>query len=152
AQLELVATDKSGSSGRALIDITIDNTPPVALLDAPTGTVARSELLLSGTATDTNFSGYVVEFAAGGPPTCRTFYGVVSGTQPGVAGPLAPPPQCPRNGRYPFSRAATDKAGNTSSVDNPVPLQDFPPQPPLPPAGLVATIVPPNNIHLIWAG
>lgn len=147
ATLTLTATDRAGHSTTASIGVVIDNTLPVARLDAPAGIVARADVEFRGVATDDDFTRYTIGFAA---PGAATFTTLVTSTIPVAGGLLVQPQTLPANGKYTFRLSVEDGAGNVSTSDVVTTIQAGPPTPPAAPTGLVATIVPPNTVQLAW--
>ena len=70
-ELKLVATDQSGQPPAELIrTVTVDNTPPRAEISKPINHEQISPILtLFGTATDSNFKSYWIDFGEGDAPT-----------------------------------------------------------------------------------
>ncbi len=121
-----------GASAIASAPVTLDNTPPAAVVSAPTPAQLLSnfyrggllDLSVTGTATDTNLNNWSVDYGSGASPTSWT--SLATGTAPvsnatlvtWQTGSIA-------NGVYTVRLQVWDKAGNRSGVANTVTIGNF---------------------------
>lgn len=85
-EIRVVATDSCGNVATATHTVTLDNTPPVALIASPTDcTHVEGSVQVIGTANDANLAGWVLQYTGGGSHTWVT---INSGTKPVVSGLL----------------------------------------------------------------
>ena len=128
--LSLSAVDQADLTGVVSVPITVDNTPPVAEIEA-TGTpmYLRTGAAVKGTATDTNLQGHVLELAPGRPGSATRWSEIARGTTEVSASTLATLQVQPADGTYVLRLTVTDKAGNESAalqevtIDNTAPAQ-----------------------------
>ena len=129
--LRLTAIDNNDYKSTFEIQTTLDNTPPEAVISAPqNGAVLKNEnIVVSGTATDTHFSHYELQFVGNGLPVPYTpslqFDGLVTENEPIklkivrnepiVKGQLGNQATLP-GGEYTFQLTVFDQAGLNSSV------------------------------------
>jgi subtilase family serine protease/flagellar hook assembly protein FlgD len=128
--LSLSAVDQADLTGTVSVPITVDNTPPVAALEA-TGTpmYLRTGAAVKGTATDTNLQAHVLELASGRLGGATRWSEIARGTAEVSASTLATLQVQPADGPYVLRLTVTDKAGNESAalqevaIDNTAPAQ-----------------------------
>ena len=111
--LRLTATDNNDYKSTYLMQTTLDNTPPEAVISAPQDrTVLKNEnIVVSGTATDPHFSHYELQFiSSGGVPSPK-----IVRNGPVVTGQLGSHPTLP-GGEYTIQLTVFDTAGNDSTV------------------------------------
>lgn len=113
------AVDAAGNaeSNPAEIKVTADNTLPEASISTPPeGSTVKGKVILEGTATDTNFDSYMVEYGQGATP--ESFVKIGSEHRTTVeGGPLEFANPTSMNGQYTFRLTAKDQAGNIVHVD-----------------------------------
>ncbi len=135
-QLRLVAIDLAGNAGDATISVTLDSTPPVALIAAPRETFLRSGDAILGTASDVNLASWTLELADG-PPLPISIWALLASGQGSIdSGALATLATLPPDGAHALRLTVTDHAGN-SSVDTIAFVVDT--TSPQPPPALTAT-------------
>lgn len=65
-QVRLIATDDCGNTATNQVTVTVDNTPPVAVISAPTPCSVRNGLIqVSGTGSDTHLGSWVLQYTGG---------------------------------------------------------------------------------------
>jgi len=77
------AIDTAGNieTPSAGVNITVDNTPPSALIVSPVGGIISGHLSVSGTASDDNFKSYKLQYGAGATPASWTLFGAIHPNQ-----------------------------------------------------------------------
>jgi subtilase family serine protease/flagellar hook assembly protein FlgD len=128
--LSLSAIDQADLTGVVSVPITVDNTPPVAAIEATGAPMyLRTGTPIKGTATDVNLQGHVLELAPGRAGSATRWSEIGHGTT-GVTGAVLATLQVqPADGPYVVRLTVTDKAGNESSalqevtIDNTAPTQ-----------------------------
>ena len=133
--LRLTATDNNGYKSTFEMRVTLDNTPPEAVISAPQNdAVLKNEnIVVSGTATDVHFSHYELEFL--GPQPSRK---IVRNT-PVVDGQLGNQATLP-GGEYTFQLTVFDRTGLSSYVKIGVTLDD---------ADVIANITSPESNQFV---
>ena len=143
--LRLSATDRAALTAEARLQVTIDNTPPVAAISLPAaGTFVRTPAPVTGTATDAHLTEYVLSVAPEGSPL---FSEIRRGVSPVAAGALGSWSALPPDGRYLLRLEVIDAAGNRARAEVPVEVDTHPPSPPV----LVATLENGNDARLHWS-
>ncbi|MDC6167882.1 CARDB domain-containing protein [Paucibacter sp. XJ19-41] len=127
--LKLKAEDQAGLTGETAVAITVDNTPPVAVLKGVvTGTNwLRVGAKILGSATDTNLQNYRLELSPGGAATGR-WNELGRGSTAVADGVLLNANALPADGVYGLRLTVLDKAGNESSAQMDVTVDTTPPQ------------------------
>lgn len=145
--LTLKAEDQAGLTGEVNVPITVDNTPPVAVIKT-TGSAMYVKLgtVLQGTATDVNFANYRVELAPGGVNGTR-WSEVGRGTTEIRDAALAPLTVLPADGVYGLRLTAVDKAGNETATSQEVTVDTTAPQA----VTLVAELKNRRDADVTWA-
>ncbi len=115
--LSLSADDQAELTGTVSVPITVDNTPPVAAVEA-TGSpmYLRAGTVVKGTATDLNYQGHRIEIAPGRAGSASQWTEIARGTAAVAAGgSLATLQVLPADGVYTLRLTVIDKAGNESA-------------------------------------
>lgn len=147
--LRLAAEDAAGNRSVVEHAIRIDGTPPVATIASPVnGDTISPQLLLSGSADDTNFDVYHIELATASMAQAGQWVGVFTGQAPVQDDVLASIPIA-QSGRVHVRLRVTDKAGFETSDEVWVVLDR---QPPPPPTLLGAHVEDSRDVRLSWAG
>ena len=115
ARLTLSAEDLAGNRGTASVGVTVDNTPPRALLGAPRGFVTAAPLEITGTADDLHFARYTLSLANGPASTAVGFVPLEEGSARVGGGLLASLPALPSDGVYTLRLDVADAAGNQAT-------------------------------------
>lgn len=147
AVLYLVATDRAGNQAESSVELTLDNTPPVARLLSPRGVPLGQERELRGTAGDDNLAEWRLELGRGEPGAATDFVTVASASQPVSQGVLARLVTLPADGPYVARLTVTDKAGHTETDTAPFTVDSQPP-PGVP--SLSAVVRQPATAVLTW--
>ncbi len=114
-----VGNARSFTSGRVLVD----TSPPSADITAPeTGQPLAGTVIVTGSASDLNFSGYVLDYGAGSAPDAWTT--IVTSASPVTTGTLGTWVTGSLTGVYTLRLTATDIANNTSVVTNAIYLDN----------------------------
>ncbi len=143
--LRLVAVDRAGQTSETRVAVTVDNTPPTALLTQPAeGGYVTGPRAITGTATDANLAEYRLAVAAG---TGNQFSDLGAGSAPVTAGHLLDWLTLPPDGPQTLRLTVTDRAGNQSAATVRVTVDT---QPPGAPRDLVATLEQQANARLTW--
>ncbi len=125
-QVDAVSTETAVAALPKTGTVTVDSTPPSAQITAPAPNApVRNVMSITGTASDTNFSDYRLEYGpAGGSGPWSTITATASGVTGGVLGTWATNDSTNtillQNDAYALRLVATDKAGNSSSASVPV--------------------------------
>jgi flagellar hook assembly protein FlgD len=121
-----------GASATASAAVILDNTPPAAVVSAPTPAQLVSnfyrggllDLSVTGTATDTNLNNWSLDYGSGASPTSWT--SLATGTAPVSSATFATwQTGSIANGVYTVRLQVWDKAGNRSLVANTVTVGNF---------------------------
>jgi len=130
--LSLFAKDKAGLTGEVKVKVTIDNTPPTAVITDPQeGAYVKSAIEVKGTAFDHNLDKYSVEISEG---QCATAFkwAVIKTTKSSVQdGLLANWQALPVDGEYCLKVIAVDKAGSTAEAKTNVKVNTHSPSAPV---------------------
>ncbi len=126
--LRMLATDKAGNQGHTDVAVVLDNTPPLARIDAPTqGASVGASFAIDGAATDLNFDRFELDLApvAASPSFQRIAEGdaAVDGLLATVLAPLV-------DGRYLLRLKVHDRAGNVSEIFREIAVDTLPPPAP----------------------
>ncbi len=147
-RLILNVIDRAGNSARVERPVIIDGTPPVALLTQPQqGAQLRGDLVVEGSATDTNFLRYTLALAPLAGAASGQFSDFFEGNTPISAARLAEVTLSRPQGDYTLRLTVEDRAGLTSTASATFRLDNEPP--PIP-DGLVATAVANRDVGLDW--
>ncbi|HMM68357.1 MAG TPA: CARDB domain-containing protein, partial [Dokdonella sp.] len=145
-RLRLRALDLAGNASEVVHAITIDSTPPVALITRPIeGDFVRSALEVEGTASDANFAEYRLSVARVAEP--EQWSVVYIGTSPVEAASLAQLTLALADGDYFLRLVVSDKAGLTTTARVQVRLRTAPPPAPL---ALVGHVLGNRDAFLEW--
>ena len=145
-RLRLRALDLAGNASEVVHAITIDSTPPVALITRPIeGDFVRSALEVDGTASDANFAEYRLSVARVAEPELWSV--VYIGTSPVEAASLAQLTLALADGDYFLRLVVSDKAGLTTTARVQVRLRTAPPPAPL---ALVGHVLGNRDAFLEW--
>lgn len=128
----ITATDGSANAS-ASVTVILDNTPPIALVTAPMPSAIVSnvyqngstDVVVAGTASDTNIQSWLLDYGTGASPTTWTV--IVQGATsigPGTLGTWATGTLV-NGGLYTLRLAVTDKAGTRVVRTVPVTVQNF---------------------------
>ena len=143
--LRLSAQDLAGLSAQTRVLVTVDNTPPTAILTSPEdGSFVTAPGPILGTADDANLSEYTLEVA---PEGSQSFQELVTGSLPVVSGTLFVWAGLPPDGEYVLRLTVEDGAGNTASAVSSVTVDLTPPAAPI---NLTATVVNDEDAQLDW--
>jgi uncharacterized repeat protein (TIGR01451 family) len=127
--LRLTATDFAGNSTAATRAVTVDNTPPAAVLTAPAdGGFVTGPVTVAGTADDLHLVDYRLEIAAAGGPA--QWIEIRHATEAVVAGVLHDWRALPPDGDWLLRLTATDAADNFRQVQIAVTVDTVPPAAP----------------------
>lgn len=129
--VRLTVTDKAGNSTTNSILIVKDGTLPTGNITAPlANTYDAGSVIITGTASDSNFNNFQVDYGAGTSPT--TWNSIANSTKPVTNNVLATwNTSLLANGQYTIRLTVTDKAGNNKvttvsvQVDNTKPAVTF---------------------------
>jgi hypothetical protein len=142
--LRLSATDRAALASEVRLQVTVDNTPPVAAITSPgTGSFVKTPAPVVGTAGDAHLTEYILSVAPEGLPL---FSEIRRGLTPVEAGSLGSWSALPPDGRHLLRLEVVDAAGNRSQVEVPVEVDTHPPSPPV----LTATLENGNDARLRW--
>ncbi len=142
--LRLRATDRAALAAEARLQVTVDNSPPVAVISSPgAASFVKAPTPVVGTATDAHLTEYVLSVAPEGSPL---FSEIRRGPSPVVAGSLASWSALPPDGRYLLRLEVIDAAGNRAQAEVVVDVDTHPPSPPI----LTATLESGNDARLHW--
>jgi len=109
------ATDLAGNQSSDSVTASLDTTAPTAQITSPSsGTSQSGTVTVSGTASDSNFQGYTLEYGIGSAPSLWTQFG--SGSQQVASGTLGTLDASAFSGTYTIKLTVTDTHGNTSST------------------------------------
>lgn len=116
--IRLVADDLSGKEpGEDIQDVIVDNTDPVALITSPLDNHQVGGVIsLMGTASDANFTEYVVEFGEGASPQIWTKASPIAYRAPVESGELVQWFAGELSGLYTLRLTVTDAVGHTNAV------------------------------------
>ncbi len=143
--LRLTAQDLAGLSAEVRTSVTVDNTPPTAIIDDPAdGSFVTAPQPILGTADDANLAEYVLEVA---PAGSQQFQELVKGTLPVIGGSLFSWAGLPPDGQYTLRLSVVDGAGNQAVVAAGITVDLTPPAAPI---NLVATVVNDQDAQLDW--
>lgn len=144
-ELVLSAEDAAGNREESRIQVTLDSTPPTALIASPRGSALGMDKAVYGTATDARLTGWKLALASTSSP--QTWREVAASTQPVTAGLLTTLATLPADGAYRARLTVKDRAGNESSDEVDFSVDTQPPEAPL---ALVASVLRPNDVSLTW--
>lgn len=146
--LKLTASDKSNNTAEITVLVTIDNTPPTALLTAPiTDSYVKGPIDILGSALDTNFVDYTLSIAPGNLESANQWSDFGNATTSVDTARLFDWQLLPADGAYVLRLIVKDKAGNVSEVKVPVNVDQTPPAAP---TDLTATVEDFTNVNLSW--
>ena len=147
--LTLSALDQAELTGVLSVQVTVDNTPPVAAIEASGSPMyVRTGTTVKGTATDTNFQSHILALAPGRIASASRWSEIARGATEVSAAALATFQVQPADGSYVLRLIVTDKAGNESTalqeviVDNTAPAQVL---------GLKAELKDRRDAHVSWS-
>jgi flagellar hook assembly protein FlgD len=129
--LVLTVTDGTASVQNSPT-VTLDKTAPVATITSPAAGATLSNVTNSGNAsfnitgssTDTNFSGWSLDYGAGSAPT--TWTNLATGSAPVSSGTFYTWPTLPiTDGQYTIRLTSTDLAGNTATSSKTITVGNF---------------------------
>jgi subtilase family serine protease/flagellar hook assembly protein FlgD len=146
--LTLHAEDLAAQTGEASVSITVDNTPPVALLN-PAGSpwYLHAGTVVAGSATDANFDSYTLEITTGHASAASLWTPLARGAGAVSNEALATLTALPPDGPATLRLTVTDKAGNVSQTLADATVDNTPPASPL---DLVAALENRVDAHLTW--
>ncbi|MBL0164399.1 MAG: PD40 domain-containing protein [Xanthomonadales bacterium] len=145
-RLRLRAVDQAGNAKQVIHAVTIDSTPPVALITSPVeGGFVRSALDVEGTATDANFAEYRLSVARVAEPEQWSLVHI--GTSPVAAASLAQLTLALADGDYFLRLVVSDKAGLSATARVQVRMRTSPPPIPL---ALVGHVLNNRDAFLEW--
>lgn len=146
--ISLDALDAAGQRTTVGVPVTVDNTPPTAVI-TPTGSPMYVKLgtEIHGKASDLNFASYRMEIAPGAAGS-STRWSLMSEQQAAVAdGVLFKPAVLPVDGIYTLRLTVADLAGNESAALQEIVVDTTMPTPPL---SLKAEIKDRRNADVSW--
>lgn len=126
--LWLQATDAAGNFSEAQVSVQVDNTPPMAAIDAPRDTFLRRGDRVTGAAWDENLSSWTLELTAGLPGSTSIWTPLADGDQ-STDEVLTALGALPPDGLYGLRLTVTDLAGNTSGDTSGFTVDTTPPRP-----------------------
>ncbi len=127
--LRLLATDRAGNQGQTDVPVVLDNTPPVARIDAPTpGAAVGAGFAVHGAANDANFDRFELDLAT--LPTTPNFERIAEGDTPVADGLLATVFSPPVDGSYLLRLRVHDRAGHVSEAFREIAVDTLPPPAP----------------------
>ena len=130
-RLRLVATDRAGNTSEAIRRVTVDGTPPVAVIDAPVDDAyVKPALTVHGTATDAHFALYRLSLVRASAYPAGPWSDVYAGQAPVDAGTLATLNLPASTGDYVVRLTVIDRAGLTATDEVRVRLDGTPPPAP----------------------
>ena len=114
--LDLVSTSPCGTSNDAQAKVTVDNTPPVAIINYPNTASQNLPLMVGimGTASDLHFSEYTLEYVSTSTPTKWNV--ITTSSVPVTSGTLGLWNTYGLSGDYTLRLSAYDLAGNASAT------------------------------------
>ncbi len=111
--ITVIATDAAGNSASMSVTVSYDGTLPTATITAPsTGSTQSGTVTVTGTAADTNFSSFTLEYGTGSAPA--KWKQVVSSSTSVSAGTLGTIDMSNLSGSYTIRLTASDDHGNSS--------------------------------------
>ena len=115
-QLRLTAVDRAGQTGLSQIAISIDNTPPTAVIDTPQeGHYISGPTLVTGSVSDAHLSTYQLAIAPGAKTAATQWSPLGQGNQAITSATLLDWQALPPDGLYTLRLLAQDHAANHSS-------------------------------------
>ncbi|WNZ63995.1 CARDB domain-containing protein [Myxococcus sp. MxC21-1] len=144
-ELVLSAEDAAGNRSESRISVTLDSTPPTALVASPRSAALGVDRAVRGTASDGHLTEWRLSLSPAASPLA--WREVASSTQPVTEGLLATLASPPVDGAYRARLAVKDRAGNESTDEVDFFVDTQPPEAPL---TLVATVQRPNDVSLTW--
>lgn len=127
--LRLTAADRSGNRGQVEVPLVLDNTPPVARIDAPlAGASVGASFAVTGSATDSNFDRFELDLAVPAQPP--VFERVAQGSEAVADGLLATVLSPAIDGNYLLRLRVRDRAGHLSEVFREIRVDTQPPPAP----------------------
>jgi subtilase family serine protease/flagellar hook assembly protein FlgD/fibronectin type 3 domain-containing protein len=150
--LRLVATDRAAQATEARATITLDGTPPSAVLTTPAeGAFVGTERPVTGTASDTNLASWKLEMAPGAAASAFQWSELATGTATLTAAELAALAPLPTNGLQTLRLTVRDRADQESSTLRTFTVDTVPPPSPAPLTGVVErTAAPTADVRLTW--
>lgn len=146
--VRLLAQDHSGSESSALRSISIDGTPPQAVIDAPAaGAQVGSRFELRGSATDAHLLEYRVSLASPAQAAAGTWTDVLVSSTPVSAGVLGLLADLGDLGPQRLRLRAVDRAGLVAEVQRDLVIDALPPATP---TGLAAVVLQNRDVRLSW--
>ena len=137
--IQLRGTDRAGQTADAVRTVTLDGTPPEAVIEAPAeGIYVTKPLPIVGTASDRTLTAWDLEIAAGAGSAAYNWSPLASGKTSVVAGSLVAWDPLPPDGVYTLRLTVRDKAGHLSQGLRTVKVDQTPPAAP---AGLAGRIL-----------
>ena len=114
--LDLVSTSPCGTSNNAQAKVTVDNTPPVVIVDYPNSASQNLPLMvnITGTASDLHFSEYTLEYTPNS--TQAAWSTITTSSVPITSGTLGLWNTYGLTGDYTLRLSAYDIAGNASTT------------------------------------
>ncbi|MDP2324007.1 MAG: FlgD immunoglobulin-like domain containing protein, partial [Gammaproteobacteria bacterium] len=126
--LRLLATDRAGNQGQTDVPVVLDNTPPLARIDAPTqGASVGASFAIHGAATDVNFDRLELDLA---PRTTTPIFQRIAEGDVAADGLLATVLAPPVDGNYLLRLRVHDRAGHVSEAFREIVVDTLPPAAP----------------------
>lgn len=146
--LQLFARDKAGSTGEHRTTVTVDNTPPTALITVPAeGSYVKEPFAVTGSANDAHFVDYRLDVAPGAKGASTRWSEIGTGTQAITNGSLLSWQGLPPDGLYTLKLTAKDAADNQAEALVQVTVDT---NPPAAPTNLKAAVENGEDGHLTW--
>ena len=147
--LSLYAEDKAGQTGEVKVKLTVDNTLPTAAITSHlAGDYVKQPVEVKGTAVDTNFDKYTLEFSEGPCASAFKWAEIKAGTAQIQDAVLGKWQALPEDGNYCLRLKVTDKLGQTGDARVNVKVDTHPPAAPL----LSGQGENKTTAHLTWTG
>lgn len=146
--VRLVAEDKASLRGEKRIALTVDNTPPEAMIATPAENgYVRQPLDIAGTAADANLADYRLELAPGEKDSSTRWSELGVGAVAVANGTLLNWQALPPDGTHTLRLSVKDKADNTAEALVQVQVDTHPPAKPL---DLKAVVENRQDVRLTW--
>ncbi|NOZ67934.1 MAG: hypothetical protein GXP46_01490, partial [Deferribacteres bacterium] len=129
--LSLYAADKAALEAEVKVRVSIDNTPPVALITSPQeGDYVKEAVDVEGTAFDQNLDSYTVEFSEGNCSDAYKWAAVKTEYSPAQNGLLVKWQALPPDGDYCLKLTVVDRSGQKTEAKINVKVDTHPPAAP----------------------
>lgn len=146
--LSLLAMDKAGSTVEARRSVTVDHTPPTAVIGQPEeGAWITAPLSIIGDAADAHFKSAVLELSEGEAATAFKYVPLAALANSITAGPLLSWRTLPSDGRYTLRLTVEDEVGLKTVAKRTITIDTHPPAPP---TNLTAQVENKKNVRLSW--